>query len=50
MSSKEKQQVEKIEIEKTIIIDASPQVVFKAILEAKVAMMVVHAHKENQQG
>jgi uncharacterized protein YndB with AHSA1/START domain len=31
MSSKEKQQAEKIDIEKNIVIDASPEVVFRAI-------------------
>ena len=33
MSSKDKQQTEKIVIEKNIVIDASPEVVFKAITE-----------------
>ena len=33
MSSKDKQQAEKIDIEKTIVIDASREVVFKAIVD-----------------
>jgi uncharacterized protein YndB with AHSA1/START domain len=33
MSSKEKQQAEKIDIEKNIVIDASPEVVFRAITD-----------------
>jgi uncharacterized protein YndB with AHSA1/START domain len=33
MSSKEKQQAEKIDIEKNIVIDASPEVIFRAITD-----------------
>ena len=33
LSSKDKQQAEKIDIEKNIVINASPEVVFKAITD-----------------
>ena len=33
MSSKDKQQTEEIVIEKNIVIDASPEVIFKAITD-----------------
>ena len=33
LSSKDKQQAEKVVIEKNIVIDASPEVVFKAITD-----------------
>ena len=33
MSSKDKQQIEEIVIEKNIVIDASPEVIFKAITD-----------------
>jgi uncharacterized protein YndB with AHSA1/START domain len=35
MSSKDKQQTEEIVIEKNVVIDASPEVIFKAITDPK---------------
>ena len=35
MSSKDKQQTEEIIIEKSIVIDASPEVVFKALTDQR---------------